>query len=208
MCPKKIKKQLLHFLLNIGTSGKYRGEEGFSKSDYLIRYVLLNFIIIFGVISLVAFTIPNLMLERYFTSFTCIGMILISIISFILARTKMRQFIPSLVLIISYGLLCVMITWTGESDGANFLFIYIYPLVTIMLLGMRSGVILSLFLITLISLEMFIPSASHYYYDSEFSTRMLVTYFLVFSVMIVIETTRKTKDRLIEKQIRRLEDLK
>ncbi|MDR0321564.1 MAG: response regulator [Treponema sp.] len=208
MSIKKNEKQLKHLLFNIGTSGKYRGEKEFGMSDYLIRYVLLNFIIIFGVISLAAFTVPNLMLKRYLTSFTCISMIVISIVSFVLARTKMRQFIPAMVLMISYGLLCVMITWTGESDGANFMFIYIYPSITIMLLGMHSGVILSTLLITLISLEMFIANASRYIYDLEFSTRMLVTYFLVLSVMVVIETTRKTKDRLIEKQKRKLEELK
>jgi signal transduction histidine kinase/CheY-like chemotaxis protein/HPt (histidine-containing phosphotransfer) domain-containing protein len=205
---KETKKQLRNFLFNIGTSGKYREEKNFGMSDYLIRYVLMNFIIIFGVISLAAFTIPNLMLERYFTSFSCIGMIVICIISFLLARTRMRQFIPALILMISYGLLCVMITWTGESDGANFLFIYIYPLITIMLLRMRSGVLLSMFLLMLISLEMFFPKTSRYIYDIEFSTRMLVTYLLILSVMIVIETTRKTKDRLIENQNRKLEDLK
>jgi signal transduction histidine kinase/CheY-like chemotaxis protein/HPt (histidine-containing phosphotransfer) domain-containing protein len=208
MSLEKTKRQLQHFIFNIGTSGKYRGEKEFGMSDFMIRYVLLNFIIIFGVIFLAAFTVPNLRLERYFTSFACIGMILISIVSFVLARTKMQQFIPALVLMISYGLLCVMITWTGESDGANFLFIYIYPLITIMLLQMRSGVILSMLLIALISLEMFSSSASRYNYDLEFSTRMLVTYFLVLSVMIVIETTRKTKDRLIEEQNRKLEELK
>jgi signal transduction histidine kinase/CheY-like chemotaxis protein len=205
---EKIKKTLLYFLVNIGTSGKYREEKNFGMSDYMIRYVLLNFIIIFGTIFLVAFTIPNLMLGRYFTSFSCIGMVFISIISFLLARTKIRQFIPTLMLMISYGLLCVMITWTGESDGANFLFIYIYPLITIMLLQMRFGVILSMILVVLISMEMFSPSVSHYNYDLEFSTRMLATYFLVLSVMIVIESTRKTKDKLIENQNRKLEELK
>ncbi|MDR0320669.1 MAG: response regulator [Treponema sp.] len=208
MSIKKNEKQLQFFLFNIGTSGKYRGEKKFGMSDYLIRYVLLNFIIIFGAVALAAFTVPNLMKGRYFTSFSCIGMIFISIVSFVLARTKMRQFIPALVLMISYGLLCVMITWTGESDGANFLFIYMYPLATVMLLGMRFGVSLSVLLLALISLEMFIPNVSCYNYDLEFSTRMLVTYFLVFSVMIVIETTRRIKDRLIEKQNRKVEELK
>jgi signal transduction histidine kinase/CheY-like chemotaxis protein/HPt (histidine-containing phosphotransfer) domain-containing protein len=202
------KKKLRYFLVNIGTSGKYSGEKKFGMSDYLIRYILLNFIIIFGVIALAAFTVPNLMLERYFTSFSCIGMIIISIVSFVFARTKMRQFIRTFLLMISYGLLCVMITWTGESDGANFLFIYVYPLITIMLLGMRSGVILSMLLLMLISLEMFFPKTSRFIYDLEFSTRMLVTYLLILSVMIVIETTRKTKDRLIENQNRKLEELK
>ncbi|MDR2952339.1 MAG: hypothetical protein LBU82_03760, partial [Treponema sp.] len=45
---KQINKKLRPFLINIGTSGKYRGEREFGMSDYLIRYVLMNFICIFG----------------------------------------------------------------------------------------------------------------------------------------------------------------
>jgi signal transduction histidine kinase len=45
---KVFKKRLLRFLINIGMSGKYIGRRKFGMSDYLIRYVLLNFIILFG----------------------------------------------------------------------------------------------------------------------------------------------------------------
>ncbi|MDR0316812.1 MAG: sensor histidine kinase, partial [Treponema sp.] len=205
---KKIKKKLIHFFSNIIMSGKYKGEKSFGMSDYLIRYVLLNFIIIFGVSILAGFAISNFIMGQYFTSLVCTGMFLTGIIFFVVARTKIQQVIPALLLMVSYGLLCVMLTWTGESDGANFLFIYMYPLITIMLLGMSLGVILSIILITLISLEMFIPGAVPFSYSFDFSIRMLVTYFLVLSVMIVIETTRRIKDRLIENQNRNLQELR
>jgi signal transduction histidine kinase/CheY-like chemotaxis protein len=205
---KKIKKQLRRFFTNIGMSGKYRGAREFGMSDYLIRYALMNFIIIFGASILAAFAVSNFKLGRYFTALVCIGMILVAMTSFILARTKVRQYIPALILTIFYGVLCLMVTWTGEANGANFLFIYIYPSLTIVLLGMRSGVTLSIILIVLISAEMFIPGASHYSYPFDFSIRMLVNYFLVFSVMLVVENTRKTKDRLIDTQNRRLGELK
>jgi signal transduction histidine kinase/HPt (histidine-containing phosphotransfer) domain-containing protein/AmiR/NasT family two-component response regulator len=208
MSIRKIKKQLKHFFINIGMSGKYGNEMKFGISDYFIRYVLMNFITLFGIIILTVFAVWNYRQERYFTSAVCAGMVFIGVLFFILTRTKMRQFIPAMVLMISYGLLCVMITWTGEADGANFLFIYMYPLITIMLLGMRIGVILSMLLITLISLEMFVPSVSSFNYSFDFSIRMLVNYFLVLSVMIVIETTRKTKDHLIEKQNKNLQELR
>jgi signal transduction histidine kinase/CheY-like chemotaxis protein len=205
---KKLKKQIRRFFINIAMSGKYRGGRKFGMSDYLVRYVLMNFIIIFGASILAAFTVSNFKLERYSTALVCIGMIFFAMTSFILARTKIRQFIPALVLTIFYGILCLMVTWIGEANGANFLFIYMYPSLTIILLGMRFGATLSIILISLISAEMFIPGVSHFSYPLDFSIRMLVNYFLVFSVMVVIETTRKTKDRLIDTQNRRLGELK
>ena len=202
------KNRMLAFLINIMTSGKYKDKSEFGMSDHLIRYVLLNFIIFFGISILLVFTVSNLGLQRYFTATVCIGMILIGLTSFILARTAIRQFIPALILMIFYGLLCTMVTWVGEADGANFLFIYMYPSLTIMLLGMQSGVIISVILIAIISVEMFVPNVSRFQYGFDFSIRMLVNYILVFFVMIVIETTRKAKDRLIEVQNREMQELK
>jgi signal transduction histidine kinase/CheY-like chemotaxis protein len=205
---KHIKKQFMHFLINIGTSGKFTGEREFGMSDYLIRYVLMNCTIIFGCAVLALFVVMNLNLKQYFTAAVCGGMLAMGITAFILARTKIKQVIPATALMIFYALLCVMITWTGESDGANFLFIYIYPSLTIMLLGTSYGITLSVILGILISLEMFIPGVAHFNYNIELAIRMLVNYFLVFFVMVVIESTRKTKDRLIENQNRRLQELK
>ena len=204
----KRKKSLFNFIVNIGTSGRYTKKSEFGMSDYLIRYVLLNFIILFGASILSVFTVMNIRLERHFTAVVCISMILVALTSFVLARTKVRQFIPALILTIFYGLLCVMVTWVGEADGANFLFIYMYPSLTIMLLGMRYGVIMSIILIAITALEMFIPNVSHFHYGFDFSIRMLVNYILVFSVMIVVETTRKTKDRLIDVQSKEMQELK
>ena len=202
------KNRFVDFLINIITSGKYEEKSEFGMSDHLIRYVLLNCIIFFGISILVVFTVLNLGLGRYFTAMVCIGMTLIGLTSFVLARTNIRQFIPALILMIFYGLLCTMVTWVGEADGANFLFIYMYPSLTIMLLGMHYGVILSIILIVIISIEMFIPNVSQFHYGFDFSIRMLVNYILVFFVMIVIETTRKAKDRLIEVQNREMQALK
>jgi signal transduction histidine kinase/CheY-like chemotaxis protein len=205
---KKIKIRLLRFLFEIGTSGRYKEEGKFSMSDYLIRYVLMNSIIILGSVILAGFIVLNVYLNQYFTAAACAAMIVMALVSFVLARTKIRQIIPAAILMISYALLCVFITWTGESDGANFLFMFVYPLLTIMLLGMSYGIALSVILGVIISLEMFIPGITPFYYKFDLSIRMLVNYFLVFAVMVVIESTRKTKDRQIKKQNSRLHELK
>jgi signal transduction histidine kinase/CheY-like chemotaxis protein len=206
---KKLReKRLMRLLINIATSGRYKEKEESSISDHLIRYVLLNSIVFLGSANLVLFIVLNINLKQYFNAAACTGMIVMAIVSFVLARTKIRQIVPSALLMVSYGLLCVMITWTGESDGANFLFIYVYPSLTIMLLGMRFGITLSALLGLMISLEMFIPNMVPFDYKFDLSLRMLVNYFLVFVVMIVIEITRRTKDRFIENQNHRLQELK
>jgi signal transduction histidine kinase/HPt (histidine-containing phosphotransfer) domain-containing protein/FixJ family two-component response regulator len=176
-------------------------------SDHLIRYVLMNCIIFMGTAILAVFAVDHFMFGRYFPAVVCSGMIAMIMIGFILARTKVRQVVPATLLMVSYALLCVSLNWTGEAEGANYLFIYMYPSITIMLLGMRYGMALSVILGLLISLEMFVPGMAHFNYPFDISIRMLVNYFLVFFVMAVIETTRQTKDRRIEAQNRRLQEL-
>jgi len=198
-------KQFSEIFRNIVTSGKYNEGREFGMSDYLIRYVLMNTCFGFGGILLLVYAVYNLGRGMFDIAAACAGMAFLCIGIFFLARTKISQRVPALILMGFFGLFCVYIVWIKQSQGVNFLFIYIYPLVTIMLLGMRLGVILSAVLLALVSAEMFIPGLSNFEYHIKVSTRMLASYFLVFSAMIVIEFTRKTKDRLIEAQQETLE---
>jgi signal transduction histidine kinase/HPt (histidine-containing phosphotransfer) domain-containing protein/DNA-binding NarL/FixJ family response regulator len=203
-----MKLKILRFLINLGTSGKYAEQKEYGLSDYLIRYILLNFILFLGCTILALFTVDHYMKGAYLSVIACIVMIAIGLVCFILARTKVVQTVPSFLLMASYGLLCVVLTLSGDAEGADFLFMYVYPPLTIMLLGMIPGIVFSSILIVLITVEMFVPGIVPIVYHFDISIRMLVGYVLVFSVMIVIETTRNTKDRLIEIQRRRLEELK
>ena len=195
----------MNFLINIATSGKHTEKSEFGLTDYHLRYVLMNFSSIAGISALVMFTVLNLQKGWYFSSFVCIGMILIDLLCLILARTKISQIVPFSITAISFILLCVMVTRTGEASGANFLFIYIYPPLAVILLGTFYGVILSVILVVLISLEMFIPGLADFNYPFDFSIRMLVNYIILLAVIIMIEFTRKIKDRIIQTQRETLE---
>jgi signal transduction histidine kinase/CheY-like chemotaxis protein len=204
----KIKRQIQLFIINVGTSGTYTGQREFGMSDYLIRYVLLNFICILGTIILLGFIFARLSQGKYDTVAVCAVMIMICFVTITLSRAKkVSQIVPAMILMIFYGLLCVTVTWLGEAEGSNFLFIYLYSPLTIMMLGMKFGIIFSLLLPAIVSLEMFVPGLSRFPYPVTVPIHMLVTYFLVFSVMVVVETTRKTKDRLIKAQNKKLQEL-
>ena len=205
---KKNHDKLTGCLINIATSGKYSGESGFDMSDSLIRYVLLNFVSFIGIIILTSYNVLNHQKELYDIVAVSSIMILVALICVFLARTKIPQVVVSLLLMVFFGMLCTWLNYTKQVLGFNFLFIYVYPLLTIMLLGLRVGVILSALLLVVVSAEMIIPGLSDFDYHIEAALRVIASYLLVFSVMIVIEITRKTKDRRIETQNRRLEELK
>ena len=205
---KNKKNRLQSFFINIATSGRNTGQESFGLSDYLIRYLLMNYIMVFGGVMLVVFAAINFRNGVYTDAWVCTGMAFIGAVSFFITRTRVSQLVPAFITMICYGLLCVILVWFGEAQGGNFLFIYMYPLLTIMLIGMRSGIIFSAILLALISAQMLVPGLSGFMYHLDVSVRMIAGYFLVFTVMIVIESTRKTKDRMIETQNHQLQKLK
>jgi class 3 adenylate cyclase len=186
------------FLINIFTSGR-TFETGSAESampDDMIRCILLNFICIAGAFILAAFVVQNVLKGSVFDAAVCGLMIPVAVIGLILARTSLNQSIAAAFAMIAYGLLCFLLIWNGDAHGAGFLFIYIYPLLTIFLLRMKAGIFLSCGQLVITALQVFIPSASKFDYPFDVSIRMVTVYVLVLSITVVFERTRQAKDRV------------
>jgi len=205
----------MHFrdmVINIFTSGKspfygkYREEKvqehGFS--DYLIKYVLLNFIHIFGSIVLILFVFHNIAVNSYFDAVACASLAFTAITGFVISRTKIAQMVPAVISSISYGLFCVLVIWNGDAHGAGFLFIFIYPMFMIILLGMIKGIIFSAVLLVIVIVEFFVPGVSRFEYHLDISLRMIAVYILVTGTTLVLETSRRNKDKVNEKLTARI----
>ena len=198
----KAKKQFIDFLINIGTSGKYAERKESGLSDYIIRYILMNCILVFGSLILVIFAVWNIRDEVYSDAVICIAMVLICTLSFILGRSRLPQFISGSATYISYALMCIALVWNGKAQGVNYVFIYLFPSLAIMQFGLYFGAAASLAVILIMSLQMFASglSMSYFNYNLYVSVRVLVGYVLVLFATIVVEITRKTKDRMIKTQ--------
>jgi signal transduction histidine kinase len=200
---------LKQFLVDIATSGKYTSQDEVGMSDYIIKYVLLNFISGVGSAILVGFIVVRLGQGKYGTVIACSVMLLTAIMTIVSSRMKnVKQIVPALMLTTIYGLLCIAVTYLGEAEGSNFLFIYMYPLLAVFLLGMKLGIIFSTIALVVVILQMFVPEMSKFDYPATVPIHLIVTYFLVFSVLVVMEITRQTKDRRIEVQNHRMRELK
>jgi signal transduction histidine kinase/HPt (histidine-containing phosphotransfer) domain-containing protein/ActR/RegA family two-component response regulator len=209
---KRIQKRVIAFLINIATSGKYSGgsaeRKGFGMSDYLIRYVLLNVNNVLAFFFLLQFTIKNYMLAAYVDAVLCFGTAVICPVIIVLARTRISQTVPATLSVFGHSLFCVLLVWNGDYQGFNFVFVYSVPMYAITLLGIRYGVILAAALLAALGAELLIPGLSRFNYPPEIAVRILTAYSVLFYVPIVVEISRKIKDRFIEDQNRRLEELR
>jgi len=200
-------KKLRLFFANIFTSGRYIEESEFGMSDYVIKYALLNYMLIFGIIGFGLFTATVGQSWSFFSRLICYGIIFISFLLVLLGRTKIQIDILSFIYVISLSLFVILHVWDGKAEGANFMYVFTIPLASILLLGMLRGVIITVIAGALVSLQMFIPGLSRFVYHFNFALRVILGYFMVSSQMIAIEWSRKIKDRKIEEQRKQLDEL-
>ncbi|MDR2631734.1 MAG: adenylate/guanylate cyclase domain-containing protein, partial [Spirochaetaceae bacterium] len=173
--------------------------------DDKIRYVLMNFIFIAGSLILAAFVAQNILKGSFFDAAVCAIMILVVIAGFFLARRVRSVEVSSAFSMISYCLFCFLLVWNGDAQGGGILFIYIYPLLTIFLLGMKTGIFLSCGQLVVTTLQVFLPSASKFDYHFDVSIRLVTVYALILSITVVFEKTRLAKDQLNAKLTEKLQ---
>jgi response regulator RpfG family c-di-GMP phosphodiesterase len=199
-------------MINIFTSGKSLTYEKYKEekvqergiSDYIINYVLMNFFHIFGCIILIIFFFINISRDSRFDAIACLVLAFISIMDIIISRSKAAQIVPAAICMISFGLFCVLLIWNGASEGSNFFIIFAYPILTIILLGITRGVILSIVLFVIVIVEFLVPGASNFTYPLDVSVRMIVVYILIFGATLVFETSRKNKDKFNKRLMERI----
>jgi len=200
--------------VNIFTSGKSHTYEKYRDkkiqeqgiSDYLLKYILLNFIHIFGSVILILFVIQNVAKGSYFDAIACSFLAMVLIVDFIISRSNIPQIVPSVISSAFFGFFCVLVIWNGDAQGAGFLFIFIYPMLTIILMGMARGVVFSAVLLVIVIVEFFVPSASHFVYPIDVSLRMLAVYVINMGTTLVFEISRKNKDRFNKKLMSRINE--
>ncbi|GBU29458.1 histidine kinase [Treponema sp. R8-4-B8] len=200
-------KPLRRFFINLFTSGRYKDQSEFGISDNVIQYGLLNYMLIGGIIGIGALTAAIGWQWAFLSRLICYYFIFVSFVITLLARTKIRISLLSLIYIIALSLFVIMHIWDGKTHGANFMYVFSIPLASILLLGMLRGIIITVIVGVIISLQLFIPGLSRFDYHSDFALRVILGYFIVSSQMIVIELTRKNKDRKIEIQRKQLDEL-
>jgi hypothetical protein len=194
-----------NILYNIFTSGRPFEQDKPGMFDYLTRYILMNFVVIFGIIIFVFLIVLNIRKNFYMEAAICILMAVTGLIVFFIARTKAPQIVPAMIVSIVYALFCILSIWNGDAHGADFLFIYVYPPLSIMMLGKNKGILCSFILIDIAAILVFVPNLSNYAYPIDISSRMVAIYIFVSIIMSMTEQTRIEKDKFIAKLTHKLE---
>ncbi len=194
-----------NFFLNIMTSGKPLFSRDEATMDTMVRYILLNSMIFLGCTLLVIFGYESFQRGAYYQAtfdFTMAGM---TLLAFLVLRTSAPYLISGYLAVVPYMLLCVFLAINGGPQGSGVLWSYSFPLLSIFLLGMKSGTVLSILLLGGLSAALFVPGLSPVEFNTSFAFRTVGVYILVLVCTMVYEQTKITKDRWVARLTRTLE---
>jgi two-component system chemotaxis sensor kinase CheA len=182
-------------LLNIITSGKFSPErQSTTDMEELIRYVVLNISLVVGGSLLVAFGISLVFEGTATRGLLDLGIALFCFICIFLLRAKIKLFIIGILPISIVGVLFGLMIYSGDIQGFAGLWIFSFPLLSIFILGMKTGIILSLLLLIATAAIVFMPGFAGFAYSADISFRLCGVYALVLLLTIVYEQIRLTKD--------------
>jgi signal transduction histidine kinase/CheY-like chemotaxis protein len=185
------------FFWNIATSGKGFEDDETELGDMFIRYILLNMAMIGGFLILVFFTVESLLKGSRIDALLNSIMAFLCVLAFVSARIMKRGAKLPIMFTLPYLLFVIALVINGDAQGYGFVWMYVYPLLSIILLGQRVGVSVSLFMVTAITVVVSVPGLSGHRYDFETGSRLVLAYIMVLGMTVVFEISRLLKEQAV-----------
>jgi two-component system chemotaxis sensor kinase CheA len=176
----------------------YSGRRDLADNE-TISYALFNVILLIGALFLILFGTSVYLEGDVFRSLLDACLALVCIVAIFVLRTKVPLAVPGAISIAAFGVLCARFIAGGEIRGFGALWVYIFPLVTIFVLGLQIGLIYTVLLFCTMLTLTFIPGLSKYDYTIGIAARFCGVYILVAVLSVVYEQVRLLKDRRVNR---------
>ncbi len=175
------------------------------------QIVLLNIILTIGIVFLIPYIFIAYAQGGYLLSlFDFIAVILMILSFFYLHRSRDYEVVAYFgVTLIGVQLLYVVAT--GGVNNTGILWAYIYPMLLMLLLGIKKGTVVFLVFISPVLLMFYLPGNPFLLttYSSDFKLRFITTYIAVFTISFFTEWVRaKTQEKITGKTTQLEEVLK
>ncbi|MDR0451553.1 MAG: hypothetical protein LBH15_00755 [Treponema sp.] len=189
----RVSDSLLRFL----TSGKFENPRDDAVMDEIVRYIIFNVALIIGALFLISFGISVILAGAVTRGIVDLLMGFMCIVVIFLLRTRIPFLVTGLILLIPFGLLCVIWVMSGGERGFAGLWIYVYPPIVIFTLGLYAGSILSVMVLIGTIIVTVIPGLADFNYFLPMIFRLVGVYILVLVLTVVTEQSRMFKDRWV-----------
>jgi two-component system chemotaxis sensor kinase CheA len=186
------------------TSGKFTKFNDEAVMEEMVRYIIMNVVLITGGLLLLGFGISVLLAGNVLQGMFDLSIVVLAVAALILLRTKAPFIVPAFITIGPFAVLCAILTFSGNDQGFAGLWIYALPPIAIFVLGLRIGSLMSLMLLAATAAATFIPGLSGYNYVPAVAFRICGVFVLVTILTMVYEQIRLAKDQWVKKLTRDL----
>jgi len=184
-----------NFMMNILTSGKFNYAADTESLEEHIRYIVMNLVFFFGGLNLIGYGIYLFFNGFYVRALSDLAVALVCACGTILLRTKLTFYSVTIVPVSLYMLLCVVFLQSGGAQGFASVWIFLLPVIAYLVMGLKTGTVLSALLFFAICVFAFVPSLSPFGYPVEVSLRIISVYLLEVLLMFAYEIVRLSKDK-------------
>jgi two-component system chemotaxis sensor kinase CheA len=184
-------------LLQFLSSGQFEDPRDESVMSVMIRYVVYNVALIIGAAFLVIFGITVIREGNLTRGLLDILLGLVCIGVMFLMRTKVPFIVSGLIPLVPFAFLCVMLVLSGGARGFAGLWIYVYPPLTIFILGLYAGSVLSALVLAGVMICTLIPGLAGFSYILPVAFRLIAVYVLTVILTMVYEQVQILKDRWV-----------
>ncbi len=199
-----MEKVRMNPFMNVMTSGRTFASRDESVMDTMVRYILLNSMIFLGGTLLVVFGIESIKAGAHTQGLFDLTMAMMTLIAFVVLRTNAPFIISGFLTVIPYMMLCSFLALSGGVQGSGVLWIYSFPLLSIFLLGMRAGTVLSIVLSGVVATAVYVPGVAAIAFQPSFAHRTVGVYILVLVCTLVYERTKVAKDQWVARLTKEL----
>jgi two-component system chemotaxis sensor kinase CheA len=157
------------------------------------QYLFLNYLFLLG---LGTFLISGIIIFHTNHQLSLLTLILafVSFVSLLLLRLKLRLIISGFVFITAFGAFCALLVHLGAANGLGAVWCLIFPIVSILLLGVKYGIYLDIIMGTILSTIIFTPEFSHHQYNESGAGVFFSVYILLTLITITSEFIRGEKE--------------
>jgi two-component system chemotaxis sensor kinase CheA len=185
--------------LKFFSSEKFDNPRDIAVLEDIVRYIVFNTALMIGASFLIGFGTTVILggdpvrgAVDIFIGFVCV-------FDIFLLRTKVPFVISALIPIAPFGILCAGLVMSGGEQGFAGLWVYSFPPISIFVLGLYTGSILSSLVLAGIMASTIIPGFAGFDYTLPIIFRYIAVYILVFVLTIVYEWVKILKDRWVKK---------
>jgi two-component system chemotaxis sensor kinase CheA len=190
--------------MNILTSGKFIEAVSPETSEGQIRYIIMNLVFIAGGLTLIIYGVYLYYAAAYVRAYGDLALGVVCFAGIILLRTKMTFFSVTIVPVSLYALLCVIFLQSGGARGFASVWVFILPVVAYLIMGLKTGTVLTSLLFIAICCFSFFPGLSSFDYSGAVSWRLISVYLLETALVFAFEFVRVVKEKYMKDLARSL----